>query len=769
MKKLSLISLILVMSIAPLFAATDDTQIIDELEKLTPPPATLQFELKKFESCKNVEDVMSEIMKEYYKNAPERYYWIGGWIMVDDMVKSSTDGMESEESATSDAVAPVSNQTTPDFSETNTQVLWVDESDIIKTDGQYMYYIADYYDYDTSKNVKNIFIAKVFPGDQMEVIKRIRLPENFYASDLYVADNKLTIIATGYSNYDYSYYWINRSTKTYVMTYDVSDKENLKLEKLYVVDGNYSKSRRIGEYLYVISQNYVNFPYYAYSQGGVVPEFDIGKSMPKNIDIYATDDIADQNLVRKGEKLPYNVSAGAVANCSDIEYILPDAQTMKQYSFSPTYNIVSVINLKTPSEKVQTKVIFGNTSEIYMSLNNLYLTSHIYTPIAYSCPFNARCIMPWYNAWENTLIHKLAVSGNTLAYKTTNMVSGSPLSQYSMDEKDGNFRILTTKWSPETQTDLFILDKDLKKVSSLEWLGKGETFQSSRYIGDKLFLVTFERIDPLFVIDLADATNPKILWELKIPGYSSYLHPYDDTHIMGLGFDTITNQWGGTQNGWLKVDLYEINYNKKCGDAWLTSDEVAKCASGDYKGIIVKQLHTKTFGEAGSYSEALYNPRMFVWNKTKKLLLLPATLYKNDAVDIYKRVDFFQGLVNIGIDTVSGIVEKSRITHIDTTGLEEKRIEECKIYTAPKEEELCRELLDGTVYCKPASSYYYVPDYCYKDASVMIYLEANLYKFSKFFVKRALYIGDNIYSISDAKVQANTSTNFSKIWELELK
>lgn len=709
---------------------------------------------------------MTNIMKEYYKNAPERFYGVGGGIMVDDAMEKSTSEEAAMDSSTS---APVANVTDPDFSETNTQVLWVDESDIVKTDGQYVYYISDYYDYDLNRNVKNVFIAKAYPADKMEVVKKIRLPENFYASDLYVADNKLTIIATGYSSYDYSYYWINRSTKTYVMTYDVTNKENLKLEKLFVVDGSYSKSRRIGDYLYVISQNYVSFPYYSYKMGGVMPEFDMDKSMPKNIDIFATSDTTKQNLTHKWEKLPYNVSGWAVANCADIEYIMPDAETMKKYSFSPSYDIVSVINLKTPSEKVKNKVIFGNTSEIYMSLDNLYLTSHIYTPVAYSCPFNARCIMPWYNQWENTLIHKLAVSGNTLTYKTTNMVPGNPMTQYSMDEKDGNFRILTTKWYPEQETQLYILDKELKKVSSLEWLGRGETFQSSRYIGDKLFLVTFERIDPLFVIDLADAKNPKILWELKIPGYSTYLHPYDDTHIMGLGYDTITNQWGGTQNGWVKVDLYEVNYDKKCGDAWLTSDEVAKCKSGDYKGIIVKQLHTKTFGEAGSYSEALHNPRMFIWNKSKKLLLLPATLYKNDAVDMYKRVDFFQGLVSIWIDTTTGISEKSRVTHLDTTGLEAKRTEECKQYTAPKEEELCRELIDGTVYCKPASSYYYVPDYCYKDASIMTYLEANSYKFSKFFVKRALYIGDNIYSISDAKVQANTSTNFSKVWEVELK
>jgi len=83
-------------------------------------------------------------------------------------------------------------------------------------------------------------------------------------------------------------------------------------------------------------------------------------------------------------------------------------------------------------------------------------------------------------------------------------------------------------------------------------------------MGDKLFLVTFEQIDPLFAIDLSDDTKPTILGELKIPGFSTYLHPYDENHLIGLGYDTEENQWGGTQTAGLKVDLYKINYDKKC-------------------------------------------------------------------------------------------------------------------------------------------------------------------------------------------------------------
>ncbi|MDQ7023428.1 MAG: beta-propeller domain-containing protein [Candidatus Gracilibacteria bacterium] len=120
------------------------------------------------------------------------------------------------------------------------------------------------------------------------------------------------------------------------------------------------------------------------------------------------------------------------------------------------------------------------------------------------------------------------------------------------------------------------------------------------------------------------------------------MHPYDENHLIGLGRDTYDVN-GRTRNGGLKIDLYEINYDKKCGDSDLTPDEVEKCNSGDYKGIIVKQKFTKTLGDAGSYSEATRNPRMFMWNANKNLLFLPTTLYTKFNKTDYRNKDFFQG------------------------------------------------------------------------------------------------------------------------------
>ena len=169
-------------------------------------------------------------------------------------------------------------------------------------------------------------------------------------------------------------------------------------------------------------------------------------------------------------------------------------------------------------------------------------------------------MMPYYRSTENTLIHKIQISGLSASYLDSTIIPGSVINQYSMDEDaNGNFRIVTRNWETEETTNLYILDKNLRLVGKLEGIAPKENFQSSRFIGDKLYLVTFQQLDPLFVIDLADATNPKVLGELKIPGYSMYLHPYDATHLIGIGYDTQDSGHGGVMNGGLKIDLYDIS------------------------------------------------------------------------------------------------------------------------------------------------------------------------------------------------------------------
>jgi len=244
-----------------------------------------------------------------------------------------------------------------------------------------------------------------------------------------------------------------------------------------------------------------------------------------------------------------------------------------------------------------------------------------------------------------------------------------------MDEDTtGNFRIVTSQSYPDQSTNLFVLDTNLTKLGSITGIAKGENFQSARFIGNRLYLVTFEQIDPLFTIDLSDGKNPKILGELKIPGYSTYLHPYDANHLIGIGYDTGDSGHGGIWNTGLKVDLYDV---------------------GDVKNP--KQISTLTLGNHGSSADVLSNPRLFVWNAARSTLFTPMTLMTSakDPKEPYRNSDAWQGTVALKIDVTKGIREEARITHIERTGLETKRMEECKKYTAMDTKPVCQKLIGG--------------------------------------------------------------------------
>ncbi|MDD3302844.1 MAG: beta-propeller domain-containing protein [Candidatus Gracilibacteria bacterium] len=751
------------------FAAVEDTQVIDELDKTKAETLKFDFKLKKFASCDDMSNVLTEFIKKYYKQRPV-YYRGGGVMLMDDLaVESSAEIQKS--SVANDTVAGVAptNGGGGDYSTTNTQVAGVDESEIVKTDGKYIYYAVDSYDYSTSKTNKVVYIVKNENG-KMTLVKKVKLPDHFYSVELYVQDGRLIILANGYPVKDFQkQFWTGYDPKTYVMVFDTKDIENLKLLKLYMTEGAYTQTRLIGDNLYVVGSK----DFYYYNLYSSVKVDDL-KVEPKDVisnelDLTYTDDTTKQDLTLKGKDLPYEVNSGEAVNCSDVEYLLPDDDTIEKYSFNPSFNIVSIINIKDVTKEVKHKVVFGDVQEIHMSQDSLYLTNYLYTNYDFKCGPGFMCPMMWYPRGENTLIHKFDIEDSAdLSYKNSTVVSGNPLNQYSMDEYNSNFRIITSSWYPDRATNLFVLDKDLNMTSSLTELAKDENFQSSRFIKDKLFLVTFKQIDPLFVIDLKDIKNPKVLGELKIPGYSTYLHPYDENHLIGLGYDTKTNKWGGTQNAGIKVDLYEVNYDKKCGDTNLTTEEKKGCENGTYTGMLVKQQYSLTLGDVGSYSEALNNPRMFVWNDAKKLLFLPANIYGSYDETTYKYKDFYSGLFVINIDKDKGIKELYRTTHIDNSIFEEARKKECDTYIEKtKTENKCTKLIDGTTYCP--QSYVYVPEYCYEGASISDYVAGQSWRYNNYFIKRALYIGDNFYSISDGKIKSTSISTLKDVGVVNLK
>ena len=255
---------------APTYAALEDNSIEAELDAQKVKTLNTDFKLKSFESCQNMEDVMGDYIKDYWKNNKQNYYRYP--MMLDDVMFWS---MEKSEDAVMETSVVADNAVwgavTSDFSQTNNQVAWVDESDIIKTDGKYIYYFNDSDSY--------VYIVSVA---NKEIVKKIKVPKTFYSPILYLGNNTLTILSSWYSNQDYSakWYYINRNDKTYVIVFNIADVKAPKLDKLYITDWSLTQSRKIGDYIYVISNNYFNIPYYTFKSEDDI-DFSVSDIMPQ--------------------------------------------------------------------------------------------------------------------------------------------------------------------------------------------------------------------------------------------------------------------------------------------------------------------------------------------------------------------------------------------------------------------------------------------------------------------------------------------------------
>jgi inhibitor of cysteine peptidase len=623
-------------------------------------------------------------------------------------------------------------------STTNIQVLGVDEADSVKTDGKNIYTY--------SEEAREI---RVVSTTDLSLQNTIKLPDTFSSVSLYLSNSKLIVVGSKYvtSGSYWTARWYAPEVKTIVAVYRVSDPMKPTLERYNQIDGNYRDSRVIGDMLYLVSTSDLRLPPiymtqyaknangFAQSISAVEKDFSLKNLVPE---------IRESYLGIKGKYIS-NIRA-SVASCKDVTFVLPDANTLKNMDFTPSFVSLSSLDTRDPTAKMKSELVFGDVSQIHMSQTSLYITSTIsQTSGGSPCPPYAKCRAPSYTTESSTLIHRYALSNWGLSYKYTTSIAGNPMNQYSMDEDaSGNFRIVTQSYSwssgdSQNSTQVSVISPSGKVIGKLSNIAPGENFQSSRFIADRLYLVTFEQIDPLFVISLSDPKKPKILGELKIPGYSTYLHPYGTDRLIGLGYDTKTNQWWGVQNGGIKVDLYNV---------------------ADVKNP--KQEATLILWDAGSSADALSNPRAFVWYKEKNLLLLPATLMKsaNDKNDLYRSQSAFQWVVGVSI-MPSSINEKFRITHIALDGdFEKKWKEDCAQYVVPPSLVVCQRLLDGSEYCPPSTQY--VPPYCYAGSTIDTYFALQMWNYSRDFVSRVLYVGDVFYSVAEGGIKswnfANTAS-----------
>lgn len=314
--------------------------------------------------------------------------------------------------------------------------------------------------------------------------------------------------------YVYPYY--NSKSVTMVMTCDISDIKNPKELSRTYQDGWYISSRNIGSE-FVLITNY-------------------------NINLYMESDAVIDNCVPK-------CGTGA----ENYKRIPNDSICIMEQVNDSRYLVASVFDINNPEGTLKSEAVLGGGENIYCTANTLYVTSSEST-------YTSDIAEEIFGAGSSDIItqlYKFDITGGDINYLASATVAGFALDQFSIDEKDGYLRIATSTgyWGKDVVNIIHVLDKDLKAVGTLGGIAKGEVIKAVRFSGDTAYVVTFEQTDPLFVIDLSNPNEPKITGELKLPGYSQYLHPVAENLLLGVGVDGDEN---GAKNG-LKISLFDVS------------------------------------------------------------------------------------------------------------------------------------------------------------------------------------------------------------------
>lgn len=503
-----------------------------------------------------------------------------------------------------------------DFSKTNIQVENVDEADVIKTDGEYIYSLSD----------NKVIITDARDPQNTKVV--FELTSTSYTGtspeEILLYGNDLIVIGT------------MRGPMTTVEVYDITSKENPIKKEAYCVNGRYYTSRLTDGKLYVLSTGQLDY------DDGKVDNSYVENSVTRFIsynDIYyfnnklttAQTTISTLDLDKEKAKVDVSMYLLALDNIyvsQDNMYLVADNYYNQKISFLPAF-----IRLLGP------KGIIGEAKDLYEEDDYFYDD-------------------------DETTIYKFALNNGKIKYVGKAKEEGYTIDQFSLDEYNSNLRVAlyTDKGSR-----VAIFNDKMKKIGETEKVARGERMYSSRFIGDRGYLVTYLNTDPLFCIDLSDPKNPEILGELQISGYSTYLHPYDETHLIGIGYES------------------EVKTNRN-SEGKVTSQYAVitgmKMALFDVSNINnpIKISDTQ-IGDKYTRSAILTNHKALLFSKEKGIIAIPVNTYEKELEISSTNGDLSslessyttnskeyrtEGYLVYGINLEDGFVPKGFIDHSET-------------------------------------------------------------------------------------------------------
>jgi uncharacterized secreted protein with C-terminal beta-propeller domain len=487
------------------------------------------------------------------------------------------------------------------FSGTNVQVSGVDEADAVKTDGEYIYRATQH---------ACVSVIKAVPAEGMEVVATMNIPaalgcnDTTYASieGMILFDNKLAVLVNVNPGFTWWYSaarevdqtlsptdYAEYTVRAVIAVFDVSDPTSPNLKGWTGVSGGIITSRAVGTTVYVIAQQYA-----WWDQG--VPA------------------------------VPITYNNGVTSEqAADRIYYDPESNDTLCY--------ISMLALDVQSLEINcASILTGFHSTVYMSQDYLYLTMLKWThEVAVSDDATSSESV----TTATTTIYKVAVEGLEMQVVARGDVNGALLNQYSMDQSGPYLRVATTtrSWFVNDESNaVYVLGQNLDVVGALEDIAPGESIYAARFQEDTLYLVTFRQTDPLFVIDLRNPSSPKIMGDLEMPGFSSYLHPVAEGYVLGIG-STGSN---------LKVALYDV------------TDPTAP-----------REVSNYTFGDLGrsySYTEAQWDFKAVLFDAQRGMLVIPASCWTYPNETDYNWTQW-SGFLVFDVNPEGGIVLRGTVQH----------------------------------------------------------------------------------------------------------
>lgn len=486
-----------------------------------------QADLKSFKSCDALEATLKDQAIEEIRWA---HSWGGGGIGF-----GREYNLAAEDSGSFGGDAPTMAQESADgdrsYSDTNTQVLGVDEADLMETDGTHIYVLAG----------DHLMVTQAWPADTAAVQSRLQLegrPLGMYlrkdAGELVVLTEPSYQRPAPLSGGD-SDRVVGDGVQVKTTIVDISDSSAPTVLREVYSQGSLQDSRVVGDTLYVVSYADLGTSRYVWNY----------ENKEKGIRAVKDSVLADwlpgrfDNL-RSGEGGAWSVADSDVSDCESVYY-------SDRASGNFMVN-VEALDLGDTSSEFQGTSVLTSIDAVYANANNLYVVG------------SESADGPWqsYDNQVETVIHRFDISSGQKApdYMGSGKVPGWVLNQFSLDEHDGHLRVATTSQGEgDSSTGLYVMDEDLEVVGEVTDLAPGEQIFSVRFEGDEGYVVTFEQIDPLFTFDLSDPQDPQMMGELKITGFSNYMHPMGDGHLLAVGMEATDEGWATN----LSVSIFDVS------------------------------------------------------------------------------------------------------------------------------------------------------------------------------------------------------------------